>query len=123
LREYGVSMRSFFSPAAVICMSLIAAGRAAAGPCTAEIGREQAKIDAALDREAGHGTAGVEGTAATDNRQPTPASIAAAERALGEGVSIREALAALDRARRADGKDDASGCRLELVDARKFLRE
>jgi hypothetical protein len=69
---------------------------AIAGPCKADIDGEQAKIDAALDQVAKTGKTGVESTSATDSRQPTPASIAAAEQALGEGVAIREvALARL----------------------------
>ena len=96
---------------------------AIAGPCKADIDAEQAKIDAALDQVAKTGKTGVESTAATDSRQPTPASIAAAEKALGEGVSIREAMAALERARKADERGDMSACHAEVTDARKFLRE
>ena len=105
-----------------VCV-LLGGGAAIAGTCIAEIDKEQAKIDAALDQQAEAGKTGVESMAATDSRQPTPASIAAAERALGEGVSIREAMAALNRARKATDRGDAAACQAELADARKFLRE
>src|SRR5271154_5552319 len=83
---------------------------AIAGPCKADIDGEQAKIDAALDQVAKTGKTGVESTAATDSRQPTPAP-------------IREAMAALERARKADEQGDMSACHVEVTDARKFLRE
>jgi hypothetical protein len=41
----------------------------------------------------------------------------------GEGVSIRAAMAALERARKADEHGDMSACHAEVKDARKFLRE
>jgi hypothetical protein len=107
----------------VLLYVLLGGAAALASPCSVGIDREQAKIDAALDQQAGAGKTGVESTAATDSRQPTPASIAAAERALGEGVSIRDALASLTRARKADDGEDAAACQAELVAARKFLRE
>jgi hypothetical protein len=64
---------------------LLGGGAAIAGPCSVQIDKEQAKIDAALDQQAEAGKTGVESAAATDSRQPTPASIAAAEKALGRG--------------------------------------
>jgi hypothetical protein len=111
------------TPFVVGLYALLGSAAAIASPCSAAVDKEQAKVDVALDQQAGGGKTGVESTAATDSRQPTPASIAAAERALGEGVSIREALAALNRARKADGRGDAASCQAELADARKFLRE
>jgi|SRR5271170_5294027 hypothetical protein len=105
---------------ATLFFVLLGAQTAIAGPCKADIDKEQAKIDAALDQQAKTGKTGVESTAATDSRQPTPASIAEAEKALGEGVSIREAL---ERARKADEQGDMSACHAQVTDARKFLRE
>jgi len=102
---------------------LFAYRAAVAGPCTAEIDKVQAQIDAALDRQAGAGKAGSEGAAATAHHQPTPESIAAAEKALGEGASIREALAALEIGRAADDRGDAAGCRAAVANARKALRQ
>ncbi|MFZ0209683.1 MAG: hypothetical protein WAL59_26835 [Roseiarcus sp.] len=109
--------------AATLLFVFLGLDAAIAGPCKADIDAEQAKIDAALDQVAKAGKTGVESTAATESRQPTPASIAAAEKALGEGVSIREAMAALERARRADEHGDMSACHAEVTEARKFLRE
>jgi hypothetical protein len=95
---------------------------AAAGPCTAEIVKIQAKVDAALDRKAGAGKTGSESVAATAHHQPTPETIAAAERALGEGASIRRALDALATGRVADARGDAEGCRAAIANAHKALK-
>jgi hypothetical protein len=102
----------------------LAAGAAAvAGPCAQEIVKTQARIDAALESQAAAGKPGKEVAAATAHRQPTPESIAAAEKALGEGVSIQAALDALERARTADARGDAALCEKAVADARKAMRE
>ena len=64
--------------AATLLFVFLGLDAAIAGPCKADIDAEQAKIDAALDQVAKAGKTGVESTAATERRQPTPASIAAA---------------------------------------------
>jgi hypothetical protein len=102
---------------------LISCDSAVAGPCTAEIGKTQAQIDAALDRQAGTGKTGSETAAATAHHQPTPETIAAAEKALGEGASIRDALAALAIGRAADDRGDAAGCREAIANAQKALKQ
>jgi hypothetical protein len=56
-----------------------------AGPCTQDIERLQAQVDARIDAVAGAGPAGPESNAARLHREPTPGSIAAAEQRLGEG--------------------------------------
>jgi hypothetical protein len=101
---------------------LLVCEAAVAGPCTAEIDKTQARIDAALDRQAGAGNTAAESTAATAHHQPTPETIAAAEKALGEGASIRDALAALEIARAADAQGDAAGCRAAILSAQKALK-
>ncbi|WP_262027241.1 hypothetical protein [Microvirga sp. Mcv34] len=94
-----------------------------AGPCTQEIDRAQAQVDAMLDATAGAGPAGTESKAALLRRQPTPASIAAAEQKLGEGKPEEAALAALARARAADGSGDKAGCEEALALVRKALAQ
>jgi hypothetical protein len=107
----------------VIALTLLAPGVSVAGPCIAEIDKTQAQIDAVLDLQAGAGKTGSEGAATTAHRQPTPETIAAAEKALGEGASIRDALAALELARSADAQSDAAGCRVALRNAHKAFNQ
>jgi hypothetical protein len=92
-----------------------------AGPCTQEIDSVQAQVDARIDAAAGSGRAGTESAAALQQRQPTPASIAAAEQKLGEGKPEEAAVAALARARAADASGDKAGCDEALALVRKAL--
>ncbi|MGO4527342.1 hypothetical protein AB4097_21110 [Microvirga sp. 2MCAF35] len=92
-----------------------------AGPCTPEIDGLQAQVDARIDAVAGSGRAAAESTAALQQHQPTPASIAAAEQKLGEGKPEEAALAALARARAADASGDKAGCDEALALVRKAL--
>src|SRR5262245_46913726 len=94
-----------------------------AGPCSPEIDRVQAEIDARINATAGAGPAARESTAATTHRQPTPGSIAAAEARLGEVSPQKlEAIgAAMTRAREADGAGNQSACEQALADARRAL--
>jgi len=94
-----------------------------AGPCTHEIDRMQAAIDAKLEAKAAAGPAARESTAATMNRQPTPGSIAAAEARLGEvSPQMIEAVgAAMAQARAADRADDKIGCERALADVQGVI--
>ena len=92
-----------------------------AGPCTQDIDRVQAQVDARIDAVAGAGPAGPESNAARLHREPTPGSIAAAEQRLGEGRPMEAALAALARARTADGAGDRTACERALADARQAI--
>jgi len=92
-----------------------------AGPCTQDIDRVQAQVDARIDAVAGAGPAGPESNAARMHREPTPGSIAAAEQRLGEGRPMEAALAALARARTADGAGDRTACERALADARRAI--
>jgi hypothetical protein len=92
---------------------------ALAGPCTEEISRVQAVVDARIEAIAGAGASAPESGAARLHRQPTPGSIAAAEQSLGEGKGEREALAALARARTADAAGDKAACDRALAEARQ----
>jgi hypothetical protein len=55
-----------------------------AGPCSPELERAQARLDAMLHDKAGTGPSAPESARALRHRQPTPGSIAAAEIELGE---------------------------------------
>jgi hypothetical protein len=67
--------------ALAVCVAMIAASVSAsfASPCSQDIDRTQAMIDAKLEAQAAAGRSARESTAATLHRQPTPGSIAAAE--------------------------------------------
>jgi len=91
-----------------------------AGPCSPEIARMQARVDALIGAAAAAGPSAREGVAATMHRQPTPGSIAAAEARLGEGAPER-ALAAMARARAADNADDRDTCERALADAESAI--
>ena len=96
-------------------------GAAYAGPCTPEIDRMQASVDAMIAAIAAAGPPGRQSSAATLHRQPTPGSIAAAEEKLGEGARAERALAALAQARAADRAGDQNACEQALADARRVL--
>ena len=60
---------------------VISASNGRAGPCSLAVGRVQAEVDAYLEVTAAAGRFAKESKRATMNRQPTPATIAAAEAA------------------------------------------
>lgn len=104
-----------------VFLSILAVGSSLAGPCTQEVDRVQAQIDARIGAVAGAGPAGPESNAARLHREPTPGSIAAAEQKLGEGKPEEAALAAIARARAADAAGDKAGCDEALALARKAI--
>ena len=105
----------------IIAMAALAPASARVGPCSAEIDRLQAAVDARIDAAAGSGRMARESAAATAHRQPTPGSIAQAEKSLGEGSGDEKALAALTRARQADTAGDANSCEQALAEVRTAL--
>jgi len=109
----------------VACAAALAASMSAsyAGPCSHEIDRVQAEIDARLGAKAAAGPAARESTAATMNRQPTPESMAAAEARLGEvsPQKMEAVAAAMARARAADAAGDKSACEQALADAQRAI--
>ena len=109
----------------VLCASVLAASMSAsyAGPCSNEIDRLRAEIDAKLGALAAAGPSAQESTAATMHRQPTPRSIGAAENRLGDvsAQKVKVITAAMGRARTADGAGDQKTCEQALADARRAL--
>jgi hypothetical protein len=111
--------------ALAVCVAAIAASVSAsfASPCSQEIDRIQAMIDAKLEAQAAAGRSARESTAATLHRQPTPGSIAAAEVNLGdispEKVQAVEALMA--SAREADSAGDQSACDQALAEVQRVF--
>jgi hypothetical protein len=98
---------------------LLTASAAFAGPCTSSIDDLQARVDSAIDRQAGAGPWKVESTEATRSRQPTPKSIAAAEGPAGK--KYQHVLVLLKRARSADRAGNLGRCNAELDKVRSAL--
>jgi hypothetical protein len=96
-----------------------------AGPCSDEIDRVHARVDAKLEAVAGSGPSAPESAAALRSRQPTPGSIAAAESRLGDISSGTAAAlrAAMLRAREADRAGDANACEQALAEVRRAIGE
>jgi hypothetical protein len=94
-----------------------------AGPCSPEIDRAQAVIDARLGAIATAGPQAQESTSATMHHQPTPGSIAAAEERLGElsRQKTEAAEQAMARARAADSAGDKSACEQALADVERAI--
>jgi hypothetical protein len=114
-----MSIARFLALSATVLAASISATYA--GPCSQEIDRMQARVDAMIEAVAAAGREARESTAATMHRQPTPGSIAAAEEKLGEGTRAERAVAAMARARAADGAGDKGACERALADAQRAL--
>ena len=94
-----------------------------AGPCSPQIAKMQARIDAKIDAEAAAGREGAESAAATEHHQPTPKSIAAAEVRLGDITAKYAAKVGREmaRARSADRSGHRRACEKALASVRKSL--
>jgi hypothetical protein len=103
---------------ALAAMFAASAGGAHAGPCAAQIDQMQARFDAKLASAARRGPTARETVAATDHRQPTPDSIAAAEERLGDLTprTVDAIESGLARARKADAEDKRGACEAELAE-------
>jgi GTP cyclohydrolase FolE2 len=92
-----------------------------AGPCSQEIARLRADIDAKQRANAAAGSTAPQSTEATTHRQPTQWSIGAAESRLSEvpPEKLGAVLFALERASEADRAGDQTACGEALADARR----
>jgi len=99
------------------------ASAAFAGPCTSEIALTQARFDAKLAAAARKGPTARESIAATDSRQPTPDSIAAAEAKLGDlpPQTVEAVESGMARARKADLEGDKGACERALADVQRAI--
>jgi hypothetical protein len=104
-------------PAAAIF--LLTASATFAGPCQSSIDELQARVDAAIDKQAAADPPKPESLRATRSHQPTPESIAASEGAPGK--KFLHVLILLKRARSADHAGDLARCNAELDKARSTL--
>jgi hypothetical protein len=94
-----------------------------AGPCSPEIERMQARVDARVEAAARAGPPAAESSDARLHRQPTPGSIAGAESRLGGIPSqtanvVREAMT---RARQADQAGDMPACEQALAEVQRTI--
>jgi hypothetical protein len=94
-----------------------------AGPCSPEIDRMQARVDAKLEAAAGAAPSAPESSGALLHHQPTPASIAAAESRLGEisPRTVSAVRAAMARARKADRAGDKVACERALAQVQRRI--
>ena len=96
---------------------------ALAGPCADEIYQTDLAINKKLDAAASKGKAAPQSTFATTHRQPTPASVAAAEQQVGDisEAVVTEVRAFMQAAREADAAGDKEGCEQALAEAKKIV--
>jgi GTP cyclohydrolase FolE2 len=104
---------------ALVCIAVVLAVSTSAtfaSPCSQEIDRVQAGIDAKLEAQAAAGRFARESTSATTHRQPTPGSIAAAEAELGDISSeqLQAVQVLMTEAREADRAGNQSACERAL---------
>jgi hypothetical protein len=108
----------------VACAAALAASMSAsyAGPCTDDIGKMQARIDAKLHAMAAAGPTGRQVGAST-HVQPTPRSIGAAEEKLGEvsAETVAAVRQAMLRARAADSAGDKNACEQALAEVQRAI--
>jgi hypothetical protein len=111
----------------IACAAALVASMSAsyAGPCSEEIARFRAEIEAKQYANAAAGPSGPESTSATTHRQPTPESIGAAESRLGEvsPEKLQAVWAAVERASEADQAGDQIACGTALADARRAFSQ
>jgi hypothetical protein len=82
-----------------------------AGPCAQDIDRAWAQVDATIHARIAAGRSAPQNVIGLLHHQPTLSSIAAAEKALGQGwTPVEVAVAALARAREADQAGDRNAC-------------
>ena len=94
-----------------------------ARPCESNLARTQSEVDSYLEARAASGRAAVETVRALMHRQPTPATIAAAEEKLGEldARMFEPIAAAMRRARAADQAGDAKACEGALLEVQHTI--
>jgi hypothetical protein len=102
---------------------LLSALPAEAGPCAKDIVSMQARVDAHLGKAAAAGPSAKQSVGAQIHRQPTPSSIANAERELGDlsAETIVKVNAAMDRAQKADIAGNEKDCRQALEEVGRAL--
>lgn len=115
-------MRNYLVATAPI-MLVMSGIACSAGPCSSDIASVQARIDASLDARAATGPMARESLSALRHHQPTPNSVATAERQVGDVSGKKEKIVAgaMVRARNADRADDWEACERALDEVRRAI--
>lgn len=113
-------MTSIAKCSAALFALLCATMPAHAGTCTDDIAQTQARLDLAIEKDAGSHGWKPESLSALRSHQPTPRSLAEAEGS--NGIDFTDALNSLNRARTADRTGDTAACRREIAHAQAILR-
>jgi hypothetical protein len=93
-----------------------------ASSCSRGIDRAWVQVNAKLHARVAAGRSAPQGTIALLHHQPTPSSVAAAEETLVDiWLPIETALAALARAREADGINDRIACERALGEVQSVI--
>src|SRR6185437_11866760 len=105
----------------VAASALLPAAAAGKSSCSADLRRTSRAVDRALDQHAAASPYAPESKAATLGHQPTPSSIARAERRFDNWPNGSKAVAAVARARQANKAGDIQGCLDALREARTAI--
>src|SRR5690348_9872467 len=102
---------------------ILAAAPAHAGPCTDRIYETDLDVAKLLGSAAAEGRPAPESAFATMHRQPTPGSIASAERQAGDLTAdqLQAVTEAMDEARHADDQGDDAGCEQAMNEVDRML--
>jgi hypothetical protein len=93
-----------------------------ASSCSQGIDRSWVQVNTKIQARVAAGRSAPQGTIALLHHQPTPSSIAAAEETLVDiWLPIETAVAALARARQADGINDRIACERALADVQRVI--
>ena len=92
-----------------------------AGPCSSDIDRLQARVDARITAVIDTARFAREARRAFGLPVPAPGSLASAESARRDATWIGEAVAAMVRAQQADRDGDAAACARALADAQRAI--
>jgi len=93
-----------------------------AGPCAQDIDRVWAQVDAKIHARIAAGRSLPQSTIGLLHHQPTPDSVATAEKTLDQGwVPMEAAVAALAMAREADRTGDGSICQQTVAQAQRAI--
>ncbi len=111
----------FLATVVVAAVLIAPASQALAGPCAQMVEDTQAAVDRAIADLAASGPTAPESDGALLSQEPTPDKLAETEAAIGDGIAPEKAIAALERARKADEAGDLDGCQKNLAEARDAI--
>jgi hypothetical protein len=114
-------LRWYIATIASMCAEIISPSLAS--PCWPDLVRAQTQIGDYLEAKAKAGPSARESVRARAHRQPTPATVAAAEEMLGEvDAAVFEMVAqAMVRARAAERSDDQRACEQALAEVKRLI--